>query len=187
MATEFFGSAQIAARFTKALYDLSKEQNQLDRIADELDTMRQAIEQDANMQALIRNPLLKREDQEAAITAILKQSGASDIMVKFAGLLAEKRRLNLFPQIIKQFDRMVKESRGEITAEVTSARPLTDAQMQGLQQSIGQMMGGKKIAIHTTIDPDILGGVVVRLGSTMIDSSLQTKLNNLSLALKGAA
>lgn len=187
MAGIYSVNAQLVNRFCKALLDLAIQNNAVDTIQQELQKLGAAIEQSPELRTLIETPILRREQKLNAIVEILKKSGASGLLVNFAGMLANNNRLNLLPEIVGSFAEKLAEMRGEIAAEAISARPLEAAQMQQLQTEISKMFAGKKIVVTSKVDPNLLGGVAVRVGSTMIDGSLRTKFEGLSLALKGAA
>ena len=133
------------------------------------------------------------EDEEAiryhaakALTAIAKQAGAADLTTKFVGLLADKRRAFALPGIIDAYAALLADEKGEVQAEVASALPLTEAQAKDVQDKISKSVG-KTVTMTQRVDPSLLGGLVVRVGSRMIDASLKTKLHQLELAMKGAA
>ena len=179
--------AQLIDRFCKALLDLCGERNAVETVHAELIQLRDAIAQNHELKIAVTSPLLTAEQQESAMSAILKQSGASETLIGFVAMLARRRRLALLPEIADAFAAKLSELRGEIVAEVTSTRAFDAKQMQNLQTQLQQIFTGKKILVKTAIDPEILGGIKVRVGSTLIDSSLRTKLDGLSLALRGAA
>ncbi len=187
MAGIYSVNAQLVNRFCKALLDLAIQNNAVDTIQQELQQLGAAIEQSPELKTLITTPILRREQKLNAIVEILKKSGASGLLVNFAGTLANNNRLNLLPEIVTTFAEKLAEMRGEVSAEVISARPLEQAQMQQLQTELSKMFAGKKIVVTPKVDPNLLGGVAVRVGSMMIDGSLRTKFEGLSLALKGAA
>lgn len=187
MTVQFSKHRVLIQRFCKALFALAKQSNTVDALARELHDLSAAMGQSGELRVLISSPLLRREQQRAAVIQILKSAGASDLLIKFAATLADKRRLFLLPAIGDAFSAMLADERGEVTAHVTTARALDAAQLQNLQSQIGAMLGGKKVAVSAAVDSSILGGVVVRVGSTMVDSSVRTKLDNLALRLRNAA
>ncbi len=187
MAGQYSANTELVSRFCSALLDLASQQQAIDTIQKELQQLGAAIGQNPELQTLVQSPLFRPEQKTAAIMEILKKSGASKLLTDFVGTVASNSRLNLLPEIIDLFSERLMELRGEIRAEVVSARALDAGQLQQLQGQIGQMFAGKKVVLATKVDPAILGGIAVRVGSTMIDSSLRTKLDGLGLALKGAA
>ncbi len=174
-------------RFCTALYDLAQAKGALESIAQELQQWDKAANDIPELRHVMIHPLLHRAEREKAIVSILQKSGASELMVKFAGTLARKNRLYLLPKIAIRFSEILAEKRGEVKAEVISARPLDAAQMASVQAQLAKIFAGQKIALAAKIDQSILAGVIVRVGSKMIDGSLKTKLNNMAAALKGAA
>jgi F-type H+-transporting ATPase subunit delta len=138
----------------------------------------------ADLRRLIRSPVIDRASQGKAIAALGQQAQLSKLTQNFLGLLAQNRRLFALPEMIDAFLANLAERRGEVTAQVISAAPLTEAQSVALTEAL-RKSAGAKLAIDLRIDPSLLGGIVVRLGSRMIDASLKSKLNRLQLAMKG--
>ncbi len=136
------------------------------------------------LRALIRSPLVSREEQGRAMAALLQQAGTSDLVRKFVGLVARNRRLFALPHMIDAFLAELARRRGEMRAEVTSAKPLNEQQQASLAEAIRRSVGGK-VAVDVKVDPALIGGLVVKVGSRMVDSSLRTKLQRLQLAMKG--
>jgi F-type H+-transporting ATPase subunit delta len=136
------------------------------------------------LRALIRSPIRSRDEQGRAMAALLQQAGTSDLVRKFVGLVARNRRLFALPQMIDAFLAELARRRGEMRAEVTAAKPLSDQQQAALAEAIQRSVGGK-VAVDVKVDPTLIGGLVVKVGSRMVDSSLKTKLQRLQLAMKG--
>lgn len=176
----------LAGRYASALFDLAREQEALEAVAGDLEGLKGLIEESADLRRLIESPVLSREQQRAAITAIAAKGGANDLTQKFLGLLAEKRRLFALRDVITAYAQMLASHRGEIQAEVISAVPLTDEQQATVVRQLTEA-AGQKVKIRTEVDPDLLGGLIVQVGSRMIDASLRTRLHQLELAMKGAA
>jgi F-type H+-transporting ATPase subunit delta len=172
-------------RFSSALYELADAEKSIDGIEQELQQIKQAANQNADFKTLLRSPVLKRAEQQKAVASILEKAGASKLMQKFMGVLAQTRRLYLVEGIAQRFTEMLREKRGEVTAQVTSAHTLSEDQKSLLAKTLSDRLGGRKIQLDVSVNPDILGGIIVRVGSMQIDDSLKTKLNNMALTLKG--
>lgn len=184
MASEATGAAGIAERYAVALYDLGEEAKALDAVADDLRALNALIDESADLRRLIRSPLMSREDQWSAMDTILKQAKVHDLTRKFVGLVTQNRRLFALDTIVDAYLKLLADRRGEVTANVTTATKLSDAQMSSLTDTLKKAVGAK-VTVEHKIDPDILGGLVVRVGSRMFDSSLRTKLQKMQLAMKG--
>ncbi|HXE16002.1 MAG TPA: F0F1 ATP synthase subunit delta [Stellaceae bacterium] len=184
MASEATGVAGLAERYARALFDLADENRALDQIAADLRGMRSMLAASGDLRRLIRSPILDREAQGKAIAAIGQQAQLAPLTRNFLGLLAKNRRLFALPEMIDAFLSNLAARRGEVTAQVISATPLTEQQSAALTEAL-RKSAGAKLAIDQRIDPSLLGGLVVRLGSRMIDASLKSKLNRLQLAMKG--
>ena len=185
MATDTSVVSDIAERYGLALYELADEAKCLDDIAGDLSDLKQLIADSDDLTKLLRSPLIDRDDKARAMTAILDRGGAHELTRRFVGVAAENNRLFALASMIEAYLAELARRRGEITAEVTSARALTDEQLQQLTDSLRAKLGGK-IAVEPNVDPSLIGGLVVRVGSRMIDASLKTKLQRLQYAMKGA-
>jgi F-type H+-transporting ATPase subunit delta len=183
VASDTTGATGLAGRYATALYELAEEQGALDKVADDLRTLSAMIEGSADFKRMIRSPVLSRIAQGKALTAILDRAQASELTKKFAGVLAANRRLFTLPDVITGYLSILAGRRGEVTAQVSSAQPLTPRQLADLEAQLRRIAGGK-VAVEPKVDPGLLGGLVVRLGSRMIDSSLRTKLQQMRLALR---
>jgi len=179
------GVNEIAARYAKALFDLADEQKELDSVAQDLRTVQQLVSESDDLRRMVRSPVISRADQGKAMAVILERSGASELTSKFIGYLASQRRLFALGAITKAFLAKLALRRGEVTAEVTSARSLNDAQMGAVEEALKKVVGGK-VAVEHRVDPSLIGGLIVQVGSRMVDSSLATQLQKLKLAMKGA-
>lgn len=179
-------SSGLAERYATALFELAEADKKLDAVAEELNSLSDLIASSPDLVRLIRSPVISRHAQARAMAAILEQAGARKLVQQFIGLLAEKRRLFVLPAIISAFRAMLARQRGEITAEVTSAKPLSKTQSAALADALKKAVG-KTVALTARVDPDILGGLIVQVGSQMIDNSLSSKLRRLSIAMKGTA
>lgn len=177
----------LAGRYASALFDLAEEQDALDAVAEDLRSIQQMLHESADLRRLVRSPVLSRDDQWRALGAICERAGFNDLTRRFLGLLAQKRRLFTLPDVSRAYAAMLAEHRGETSAEVISATPLSDEQMAAVREQITGIAAGRSVNLTTAVDPNLLGGLIVRVGSRMIDASLRTKLHQLELAMKGAA
>ena len=176
-------TASLAGRYASALYDLANEQGFVAAVESDLDKLSAAITESADLAALIRNPMVSRGAAAKAIAGVASLLGLSPLTAKFLGVLAGNRRLSALPDVVRAFATIAAAARGEVTAEVTTAHPLDDAQLTALADKL-KAREGRSIKLKTTVDPEILGGLVVRIGSQMIDSSIRTRLNSLAQAMK---
>ncbi|MGH6905905.1 MAG: F0F1 ATP synthase subunit delta [Geminicoccaceae bacterium] len=176
----------MAGRYAAALFELAQDRDALDAVALDLHGLRDMVEASADLARLIRSPVLSRDEQGRAIAALAERAGFNPLTRQFLGVLAEKRRLFALPDMVEAFDAMLAEHRGEVGAEVVSAVPLSAAQLESVRRHLTAAVG-QTVNLSSAVDPSLLGGLVVRLGSRMIDASIRTKLHQLELALKGAA
>lgn len=175
----------LAGRYAAALFELADEGKALDAVAEDLVVLQKALDESEDMTRLVRSPVLDRDEQWKAMTALLDKMGASDLTKKFLGVVTANRRLFALTGIVRAYLEELASRRGEVTADVVSAHPLSDSQVKALEDSLKKALGGK-VAIAPRIDPSILGGLIVKVGSRMIDSSLRTQLQKLKFAMKGA-
>jgi len=173
----------LAGRYANAVFELATDQKAVDTVSADLASLRKALESSPDLARLVRSPVFSAADQEKALKSILEKMGASDLSIKFVLLLAQKRRLAALVPIIKAYESLVARSRGETEAEVTSARPLSGPEVEGLKAVLKSRLG-KEPRLSTKVDPTLLGGLVVKVGSRMIDSSIRTKLDGLAAAMK---
>jgi F-type H+-transporting ATPase subunit delta len=178
------GAGGLAARYAAALFELADTHKAIDRVAGDLSELRTMIGGSEALRALIRSPIRSRDEQGRAMAALLQQAGTSDLVRKFVGLVARNRRLFVLPQMIDGFLAELARRRGEMRAEVTAAKALSDQQQASLAEAIRRSVGGK-VTVDVRVDPALIGGLVVKVGSRMVDSSLKTKLQRLQLAMKG--
>ncbi len=174
----------LAGRYASAVFELAQEQQAVDQVSADLASLRRAMETSADLNRLVRSPVFSAEDQARALKAILEKMGAGALSIKFLLLLAAKRRLFVLTQIIREYEHLVARSRGETEAEVTAARPLHDHELNELRAVLKAKLG-KEPRLHTKVDSTLLGGLIVKVGSRMIDSSLRTKLDGLRAVMKG--
>lgn len=177
--------AGIAGRYATALFDLARESDALDTTADELRELEALLRESADFARLVRSPVFSTAEQGAAIEALVQQSGISSLTGNFLKLLAKNRRLFVLTNIAKGFRKLLADHRNEITAEVTSAVALTGDQADELCATL-KAKTGRNIDLDSYVDPSLIGGLVVKIGSRMVDSSIRTKLNNLKFAMKEA-
>jgi F-type H+-transporting ATPase subunit delta len=179
-------TATVAGRYASALFDLAQEQKSVAAVEADLTRFDRMLHESADLRSLVRSPVLSADDQGRALQALFAKAGISGITGNFLLLVAKNRRLFAVSDITKIFHTLAARSRGEVSAEVTSAVALTPAQTQALSDQLKATVG-KDVKIAAKVDPSLLGGLVVKVGSRMIDSSLKTKLANMSAALKASA
>ncbi len=173
----------IAGRYASALFDLAAEAESLPAVEADLDRFADMIAASADLARLVRSPVYAADEQARAVGAVLERAELGELTGNFIRVVAGNRRLFLMPEIIAVFRRRVAAYRGEVAAEVTSAEPLSDTHVAALKEALKASIG-KDVSLHTHVDPALIGGLVVQVGSRMIDGSLRTKLNSLKLAMK---
>ena len=176
----------MAGRYALALFELARDGDVLDAVAADLASFATMLDESADLRRLIRSPVLSREDQGKALAALAARAGFGELTTKFLGLVAEHRRLFALPEVIEAYRAMLAEHKGEVAAELVSAVPLQEEQVATLEKQLSGAVG-KQVMLAARVDPGLLGGLVVRVGSRMLDASLRTKLRQLELAMKGAA
>ena len=184
VAKDVGGLVGLAGRYANALFELADESEQLDEVAADLAGLKKLLGQSDDLERLVRSPVLSREEQMRAIGAIVERAKAADITRRFVGVLAERRRLFVLAEIIDAFDRLLAARRGEVRAEVASASKLSETQLSAIRAALKKVVGGI-VKLDVRIDEELIGGLVVRVGSRMVDASLKTKLERLHLAMKG--
>jgi len=175
----------LAGRYASALFELAEEHETLDALAEDLQGLRQLLRDSPEFVRLIRSPVLSRDEQGRAIAAIGEKAGLNDLTRRFLGVLAQKRRLFVLPEVIEAYAAMLAVHRGEVSAELISAVELSDEQITTVRDQLAKVVG-QSVNLSTEVDPNLLGGLIVRVGSRMIDASLRSKLHQLELAMKGA-
>jgi len=173
----------LAGRYATALFELALEGGALDAVAADVKTLGALLSESEDLNAMVRSPLIGRTAQAGAIEAILEKGNAHQMTRNFAGLLAQKRRLFVLGDIVKAFAVLHAAHKGEIEADVVSAAPLTDAQLVGLKDQLRSAMG-REIQVNVSVDESLLGGLILKVGSRMIDASLATRLSNLERTMK---
>lgn len=174
----------LAERYALALFDLADEAKSLDAVADNLRGLKQLLQDSDDLQTLIRSPLYGRDQQAKAMQAVLEKAGVDDLTKRFVLVVAQNRRLFALPYIIDAYLAELAHRRGEISADVTAAVSLTKTQEKALLDTIAKSVGGK-VQLNVKVDPDLLGGLIVKVGSRMIDTSIRNKLQRLQFAMKG--
>ncbi|MEO1967308.1 MAG: F0F1 ATP synthase subunit delta [Sphingomonadaceae bacterium] len=175
--------ASLSGRYAAALFELASEGGTVTAVESDLDTIDAALGESAELKALTVNPRVSRTEAEQALAGVAPLLGLSQLTASFLGVLAQNRRLGQLPAVIRAFRQIAAAQRGELTAEVTSARALTDQQLESLRQKL-TAREGRTVKLSTKVDPELLGGLVVTLGSRRIDGSIRTRLNSLDQALK---
>lgn len=177
-------TAGLAGRYASALFDLARESGTIETVESSLADLTAALAESGDFKALVTSPLVSRANGAKAIAAVAGAMSLDHLTTRFLGVLADNRRLADLPQMIRAFGQIVAAHRGEVTAEVTTAHPLGDDQLAALKQQLRSRVG-RDVAVIAKVDPAILGGLVVKLGSQLIDASIRTRLNTLATAMKG--
>jgi F-type H+-transporting ATPase subunit delta len=185
MASEQPIVAGVAGRYATALFELALEDKILDQVRADLDRFDALVAGSDDLRRLVRSPVFTADEQVKALTPILDKAGIGGIAGKFIKLVASNRRLFALPQIIRAFRALVAKHKGEVAASVTVAEPLSDTHLKSLKDALNAVTG-KDVDLQVNVDPAIIGGLVVKLGSRMVDSSLRTKLNSIKTAMKEA-
>jgi len=176
-------SSGIADRYATAVFDLAKEGKELDKLEANLDDLSAALSSSPELTDLIHSPVYSRDAQSNAITAVAAKMGLTQTMQNVLALMASKRRLFVLPQMINRLRDLIAEEKGEVTADVVSAVKLTAAQSKDLAKTLKEKVG-KDVKINATVDESLIGGLIVKVGSKMIDTSVRSKLNSLKNAMK---
>ena len=179
-------TSSLSGRYATALFELAQAQGAIDLVAADLADLAEMIGKSEELCHLRHSPLFSRDAQRKALSALSEKAGLSEVVRNTLGVIAENRRLFALEDVIKAYRTLVSEHRGEIEAIVTSATTLSAGQRDALEAALRKTIGSK-VAVTTDVDPDLLGGMIVRVGSRMVDSSLRTKLQRLQLAMKGTA
>jgi F-type H+-transporting ATPase subunit delta len=176
-------SSGIAARYAAALFDLAKEGGALAALEADAGALGEALAASADLRAMIASPVIGREDQARAIAALAARLSLAPLTANTLALMASKRRLFVLPQLVADVQARIAAEKGEVTAEVIAAAPLSPAQEAALSETL-RARAGKTVKLKTTVDETLIGGIVVRLGSIMIDTSVRSKLAALQNAMK---
>lgn len=175
--------AGMAGRYATALFELADAAGSIDAVKADLDTMTRLIAESADFARVVKSPVFTSDEQVKAVTAILASLGISGLSANFVKLVAQNRRLFALPGMISAYGALVAARRGEVSAQVTAAEPLSDTHYAALKEALAAKTG-KDVSLDVTVDPSILGGLIVKLGSRMVDASLKTKLNSIRHAMK---
>jgi len=174
----------VAGRYATALYELAEDAHALDAVAQDFARLRALLAESADFNRFLTSPVLSRAEQAKAVAAIADKVSLNALTRRFLGVLAQNRRLAALSDIIATFLAELAARRGEVVADVTSAQALAPEQLAALTEALRTALGGK-VTVQARVDPDLLGGLAVRIGSRMIDASLRTKLQRLGFAMKG--
>ena len=176
----------VPGRYASALFDLAVEEKSADAVGQQLQAFGAAIEASDDLKRLVRSPVFSSDNQAAAIEAVAAAIGIKGSALNFLKLVAHNRRLAALPDMIKGYASLLSQSKGELAGEVTSAETLSAPQLKDLKAALKSSLG-RDVALSTKVDSSILGGLIVKVGSRMMDNSLKTKLQNLKIAMKGTA
>ncbi len=184
MATEEPQISGLAGRYATALFELAQEERAVETVERDFTTLKALVNENPDLRRLVRAPVFSRKEQEKGMDAILRRMEAAPLTVRFVLLLASKGRLFALMDVIRAFELLAARQRGEVRAQVTSARALSDAEVSELKAILKSKLG-RDARLDAKVDPSLLGGLVVKVGSRMIDSSLRTKLDGLRVAMRG--
>ena len=177
----------LTGRYAVALYQLAIDSKQVDSILRELNLFNNIIEENEQLRQLVYSPVFGADQKSAAITQLLQKAKANELVVQFVGTIAKNGRLFAMKEIISAFNKEVEIRRGKVSAEVVSAIPLDDKRLAQIHKSILSIAEARDVSLETRVDSSLIGGLVIRIGSRMFDTSLKTKLKRLELAMKGVA
>ena len=183
IASENISLTGLAGRYAVALFELAEEEKSLDLVAEELGGLASLLNESEDLQQITTSPIISSANQSAAMAALVKAAGFSKTVENFIGVVTNNRRLDQLGNIINEFNRMLSHHRGEVNASVVTAYKLDKKQLDALGKKLKSMVGSD-VNVETEVDETLLGGMVVRVGSRMIDSSLKTKLANLEATMK---
>jgi F-type H+-transporting ATPase subunit delta len=176
----------MAGRYASALFELALEARALDAVKGDLDKFDALVSGNAELARLVMSPVFGADDKLRALSAILDKAGITGMAANFLRVLTTNRRLSAAREVIRAYRALVARHRGEVTAQVTAAEKLSDKNLEALKDALKSKTAGKEIDLEVKIDPAIIGGLIVKVGSRMVDSSLRTKLNSIKLAMKEA-
>ena len=185
MAAEDPSVSGVSGRYATALFELARDEKSIDAVKADLDNFEAMLNESADLKRLVRSPVFSADAQLKALSAVLDRAGISGIAAKFLKVLTANRRLFAVGDVIRAFRALVARFKGEATADVTVAETLSDRNLDALKTAL-KSVTGKDVALNVKVDPSIIGGLVVKLGSRMVDSSLRTKLNTIKHAMKEA-
>ena len=183
MAGENPSVSGVSGRYATALFELARDENSIDAVKADLDRFAAMLDESADLKRLVRSPVFAAEAQLKALSAVLEKAEITGVSANFLKVLAANRRLFAVSEVIRAFNALVAKFKGEATADVTVAETLSDKNLDALKVAL-KLVTGKDVALNVKVDPSIIGGLVVKLGSRMVDSSLRTKLNSIKHAMK---
>ena len=186
MAGEDPITSGMAGRYANALFELALDNKAVDAVKKDLDQFDTLVADSADLNRLVRSPVFGADEQLKALSAILTKAGIAGLAANFLRVITTNRRLFAVHDMIRAYRALVARHKGEVTAQVTVAEKLSDKNMDALKGALKSVTGGKDIDLDVKVDPAIIGGLVVKVGSRMVDSSLRTKLNSIKLAMKEA-
>ena len=179
------GSSGLSGRYAKALYELAAEKKIISRIVEDFESLKALLKSNDLLKNMIKSPAVSKSNKQSSIIKILKKAKADSLTIKFCGILAKNGRLILINEIIDVFLSEISRINGEVQAEVTTSFELDKAQQNEVVTAISDASGVKKIILSTKVDETLIGGLIVKIGSKMIDNSIKTKLYNLEIAMRG--
>jgi len=185
VAAEDSSVSGVSGRYATALFELARDQKSVDAVKADLDRFDALLNESADLKRLVRSPVFSAGSQQKALTAVLDKVGISGVSANFLKVLTANRRLFAVTDVIRAFRALVARFKGEASADVTVAEPLSERNLDSLKAAL-KSVTGKDVALNVKVDPSIIGGLVVKLGSRMVDSSLRTKLNSIKHAMKEA-
>ncbi|WP_213773917.1 F0F1 ATP synthase subunit delta [Bradyrhizobium sp. dw_78] len=185
MAAEESSVSGVSGRYATALFELARDEKSVDAVKADLDKFDAMLADSADLKRLVRSPVFSADVQLKALAAVLDKAGVTGIAANFLKVLTTNRRLFAVDDVSRAFRALVAKFRGEATADVTVAEQLNDRNLDALKTAL-KSVTGKDVALNVKVDPSIIGGLVVKLGSRMVDSSLRTKLNSIKHAMKEA-
>lgn len=183
IASENISLTGLAGRYALALFELAEEAKTLDSVAEEINALGALVKESDELYMLTTSPVISRANQSAAMAEVVKAAGLSKTVENFLGVVTNNRRLDQLSNIIREFNRKLEHHRGEVNASVVTACKLDKKQLDAISSKLKSMVG-RDVNVETEVDEELLGGMVVRVGSRMIDSSLKTKLANLEATMK---
>ena len=176
-------STSIAGRYATAVYEIAKDENAVPALEADIGSLQAALSDSADFRALITSPIYTRDEQSTAISALASKMELGGTLTKTLALMAQKRRLFVVPQLLATLRDVIAQDKGEVTADVVSAKALTKTQAEKLAKTLNASTG-KTVTLNATVDESLIGGLVVKVGSRMIDTSIRAKLNSLQNAMK---
>jgi F-type H+-transporting ATPase subunit delta len=176
----------MAGRYATALFELALEEKAVDVVKADLEKFDAMVRDSTDLTRLVRSPVFGADEQSAALAAVLEKAGIKGLAANFLKVIASNRRLFAVRDMVRAYRALVARHKGEVTAQVTVAEPLNDKNTDALKDALKSVTGGKDIDFDVKVDPGIIGGLIVKVGSRMVDSSLRTKLNSIKFAMKEA-